>query len=110
TLSQVREDSLAPRRHIAVFFSIFAALALVITASGISGLMSLEVTERKHEIGIRMALGATPGRVMSSMMARALLTIAVGLGCGFAISWLMSTMMSTLIYGVVPRDSVTFAI
>ena len=109
-LAQVREDSLAPRRNTAVFFSIFAGLALAITASGISGLMSLEVTERKHEIGIRMALGATPGRVMGSMMARVFLIIVAGLGLGFAIAWLMSATMSRLIYGILPRDSVTFAV
>lgn len=109
-LARVRADSLAPRRNTAVFFSIFAVLALAITASGISGLMTLEVTERKHEIGIRMALGATPGRVMSSMMARVFLIIAAGLGLGFAIAWLMSATMSRLIYGILPRDSVTFAV
>ncbi len=108
-LTEVRENSLAPRRNTALFFTIFAALALAITASGISGLMALEVTERKHEIGIRIALGATPGRVMSSMMARVLAIIAAGLGCGFAAAWMMSVPMSKLIYGIVPRDSVTFA-
>src|SRR3984957_12156298 len=88
-LAQVREDSLAPRRNTAVFFSIFAVLALAITASGISGLMALEVTERKHEIGIRIALGATPERVMGSMMARVLGIIAAGLTCGVAAAWLI---------------------
>jgi predicted permease len=110
TLAQVRKDSLAPRRNTAVFFSIFASLALAITAIGISGLMSLEVTERRHEIGIRMALGATPGRVMSSMMGRAFLIIAAGLGFGFTMAWAMSATMSKLIYGILPRDSVTFAV
>jgi ABC-type antimicrobial peptide transport system permease subunit len=108
-LSQVRENSLAPRRTTAIFLSIFAAVALAITASGISGLMALEVGERKHEIGIRMALGATPGRVMSSMMVRAIAIVVAGLGCGFAAAWIMSTLMSKLIYGIVPRDSLTFA-
>jgi putative ABC transport system permease protein len=108
-LAAVREDSLLPRRNTALFFSIFAVLALAITASGISGLMALEVTERKHEIGIRMALGATPRRVMGSMMARVCAIIAGGLGCGFGAAWLMSAPMSKLIYGVLPRDSTTFA-
>ena len=55
-----------------------------------------------------MALGATPGRVMSSMMTQALAIILGGLGCGFAAAWLISTSMSKLIYGIVPRDAVTF--
>ncbi|MGC2110908.1 MAG: ABC transporter permease [Candidatus Korobacteraceae bacterium] len=108
-LAEVRENSLAPRRNTALFFTIFAVLAMAITASGISGLMALEVTERKHEIGIRIALGATPGGVMGSMMARVLAIMAAGLGCGFVAAWLMSAPMSNLIYGIVPRDSVTFA-
>lgn len=108
-LSQVRQESLAPRRNTAIFLGVFALLAMAITASGISGLMALEVGERKHEIGIRMALGATPGRVMSSMMAQVFAIIIAGLGCGFAAAWLMSSSMSKLVYGIVPRDSLTFA-
>jgi ABC-type antimicrobial peptide transport system permease subunit len=56
-----------------------------------------------------MALGATPGRVMRSMMAQVLAIILAGLGCGFAAAWLMSSSMSKLVYGIVPRDSLTFA-
>jgi predicted permease len=110
SLSEVRENSLIPRRNTAWFFSLFAALALAITASGISGLMALEVTERKHEIGIRLALGATPGRVMNTMMARVMAIVLGGLGFGVLIAWLMSSSMQKLIYGIVPRDSVTFAV
>jgi putative ABC transport system permease protein len=108
-LTQVREDSLVPRRSTALFFSIFACLALAITASGISGLMALEVSERRHEIGIRLALGATPGKLMSAMLGRLLAIIAVGMGCGFLVSWLMSGSMSKLVYGILPRDFATFA-
>lgn len=109
-LAQVRENSLAPRRNLALFFSIFAGLALAITASGISGLMALEVAERKHEIGIRIALGATPHKVMGSMMTRVLAIVIAGLGCGFGVAWLMAAPMSKLIYGIVPRDAVTFTL
>jgi predicted permease len=108
-LLQVRENSLAPRRSTAIFLSLFALLALGITASGISGLMSLEVGDRKHEIGVRLALGATPHRVIRSMMGQALAIVVAGLGVGFAVAWLMSTSMSRLLYGVVPRDALTFA-
>ena len=105
---QVRENSLAPHRTTAVFLSIFAIVALCITASGICGMMALSVGERKHEIGVRLALGASPGRVIRSMMGQALALILAGLGAGFAIAWLMSTSMSRVIFGVGPRDSVTF--
>ena len=59
-MMQVRNDWLASRRTTAMFLSVFAVLALCITASGISGMMALAVGERKHEIGVRLALGATP--------------------------------------------------
>jgi predicted permease len=108
-LADVRQQSLAPRRDIALFFGVFAVLGLAITASGIAGLMTLEVTERKHEIGVRLALGATPGRVIGRIMGRVLVIILGGLGCGFGVAWLMSASMSKLIYGILPRDSATFA-
>jgi putative ABC transport system permease protein len=108
-LSEVRENSLGPRRNTALFFSVFAVVALAITATGISGLMALEVTERRHEIGVRLALGATPQRVIRSMMRRVIVIIAAGLGCGFLAAWTISAPMSNLIYGILPRDSVTFS-
>jgi putative ABC transport system permease protein len=107
---EVRQNSLAPRRTTTVFLSIFAIIALCITASGISGMMAISVGERKHEISVRLALGATPRRVIGSMMGQALALILAGLGAGFVITWLMSTSMSGVIFGVGPRDSVTFVL
>ena len=72
--------------------------------------MSLEVGERKHEIGVRLALGATPHRVIGSMMRQVLAIVVAGLGVGCAVAWMMSASMSRLLYGVVPRDSLTFAL
>ena len=109
-MMQVRKDWLASRRTTAMFLSVFAVVALCITASGISGMMALAVGERKHEIGVRLALGATPGTVIRSMMQQVLVLMTLGLGAGFGASWVMSTSMSHIIYGVAPRDAVTFAI
>ncbi len=108
-LLRVRTDWLASRRTTALFLGIFAAVALCITASGISGMMALAVGERKHEIGVRLALGATPGTVIGSMMKQVLLLVAVGLGVGFIAAWMMSASMSHVIFGIAPRDSITFA-
>jgi putative ABC transport system permease protein len=108
-MTQVRNDWLASRRTTAMFLSVFAVLALCITASGISGMMALAVGERKHEIGVRLALGATPNIVIWSMMRQVLVLMAVGLGAGFGAAWLMSTLMSSVIFGIAPRDSLTFA-
>ncbi len=108
-MTQVRKDWLASRRTTAMFLSVFAIVALCITASGISGMMALAVGERKDEIGVRLALGATPNTVIGSMMRQVFVLMALGLGAGFGAAWLMSTLMSPVIVGIAPRDSVTFA-
>jgi putative ABC transport system permease protein len=108
-MMQVRQEWLASRRTTAMFLSVFAVVALCITASGISGMMALAVGERKHEIGVRLALGATPGTVILAMMKQVLALMTVGLGAGFGAAWVMSTSMSHLIAGIAPRDAVTFA-
>ena len=105
---QVREEWLALRRTTAVLLSAFAVIALCITASGISGMMALTVGERKHEIGVRLAVGATPGSVILSMMKQVLVLTMIGLGAGFSAAWLMSTSMSHVISGIAPRDAITF--
>jgi putative ABC transport system permease protein len=107
-MMQVRKEWLSLRRTTAILLSIFAAIALCITASGISGMMALSVGERKHEIGVRLAVGATPGSVILSMMKQASVLMIIGLGTGFAAAWLMSTTMSHVISGITPRDAITF--
>lgn len=109
-MMQVRKDWLSLRRTTAMLLSIFAAIALCITASGISGMMALSVGERKHEIGVRLAVGATPGSVILSMMKQVSVLMTIGLGTGFAAAWLMSTTMSHVISGITPRDAVTFTV
>jgi putative ABC transport system permease protein len=108
-LGQVRANSLASPRVTALFLGLFAAVALGITAAGISGMMGLLVSERQHEIGIRLALGATSGRVIGSMMRQALMLIFAGLGSGLIMAWLLSAAMSRLVFGIGPRDALTFA-
>jgi putative ABC transport system permease protein len=109
-MMQVRKDWLASRRMTAMFLSVFAAIALCITASGISGMMALTVGERKHEIGVRLAVGATPGTVILSMMKQVSVLMMIGLGAGFVAAWMMSTSMSHIISGIAPRDAITFEV
>jgi predicted permease len=106
----VRNKWIAPWRTTATFLAVFAVVALCITASGISGLMALAVAERKHEIGVRLALGATPGAVIRSMLKQVVLLAVLGLAAGSAIAWEMSRAMSAAIAGIVPRDAMTFGI
>jgi predicted permease len=109
-MTEVRKEWLASRRTTAMFLSVFAVIALCITASGISGMMALTVGERKHEIGVRLAMGATPGSVILSMMKQVLALMTIGLGSGFCAAWLMSTSMSHIISGIAPRDVMTFTV
>jgi putative ABC transport system permease protein len=109
-MTQVRDSWLASRRTTAMFLTIFAAVALCITASGISGLMALAVGERKHEIGVRLALGATPNLVIRSMMGQVLVLTLLGLAAGFAVAWEVASSMSAVVSGIAPRDAVTFGV
>jgi putative ABC transport system permease protein len=104
----VRKEWLASRRTTAIFLGVFAVIALSITASGISGMMALSVGERKHEIGVRLAMGATPGTVIIAMMKQMLSLVAIGLGAGFCAALLMSASISHMISGIAPRDLVTY--
>lgn len=109
-MMQVRESWLASRRTTAMFLSVFAVVALCITASGISGLMALAVGERKHEIGVRLALGATPGLVIRSMMRQVVGLTLLGLTVGFAGAWEAARSMSAVVSGIAPRDALTFGV
>ena len=71
-------------------------------------MMALTVGERKHEIGVRLAMGATPGSVVSSLIKQLLALTMVGLGGGFCAAWLMSTSVSHIISGIAPRDVVPY--
>jgi predicted permease len=109
-MMQVRDSWLASRRTTAMFLTVFAVVALCITASGISGLMALAVGERKHEIGVRLALGATPSLLIRSMMRQVLMLTVLGLATGFAVAWEVANSMSAVVSGIPPRDAVTFGV
>jgi predicted permease len=108
TLKQVRDDSLASPRLTAILLSLFAVLALVITAAGISGIVALAVSQRTHEIGIRMVLGATPANVLGMVLRQGMAPVLIGLGLGVAGALALTGLMSSLLFGVEPADPFTF--
>jgi predicted permease len=108
TLEQARGDSLASPRLTAILLSLFAGLALVITAAGIAGVMALSVTQRKQEIGIRMALGATRGSVLMMVMRSGMVLVLSGLVLGIMGSLILTKLMSSLLFSVQPTDPLTF--
>ena len=108
TLEQVRTESLASPRLTTILMSLFAGLALVITAAGIAGVMALSVSQRTNELGIRMALGATSGRVMAMVMRQGMTMVVTGLGLGVVGALALTRLMTSLLFSVEPTDPVTF--
>ena len=108
TLEQVRTESLASPRLTTILMSLFAGLALVITSAGIAGVMALSVSQRTNEIGIRMALGATSGRVMAMVMRQGMTMVVTGLGLGVVGALALTRLMTSLLFSVEPTDPVTF--
>ncbi len=108
-MRQVVADSIAPRRFQAALMGMFAAFALILAAVGIYGVVSYWVTQRTHEIGIRMALGATRLEVLADVLRQAgWLTLAggaIGLGAAFA----LTPLLHSLLYGVGPGDPLVYA-
>ena len=109
TLEAIRHHSLSPPRLTAMLVTLFAAVALVITAAGIAGVVSFSVKQRAKEIGVRMALGAQPGRVVRMIVGRGLTPVGIGLGAGVVCALLMTHAASRLLFAVEPTDPTTYA-
>jgi predicted permease len=109
TMDQVVAEATAEPRFYALLIGSFAAVALVLAAVGIYGVMSYSVSRRTQEIGIRMALGAKPGDVIGSVMKQAAMLAAAGVGTGLIGALALTRLMAGLLYGVRPGDPVTFA-
>ena len=108
TLEEVRTNSLAPHRLIATLLGLFALLALVITATGIGGVLAFSVSQRTQEIGIRMALGATRADVLWMVLRQGLGLVLIGLAVGTVTAFFLTELMTSVLYGVPPTDPLTF--
>ena len=107
-MDDIRSDSLAPPRLTATLLGLFAALALVITAAGIAGVIAFSVNQRTQEFGVRVALGARRTDVVSMVVGEGVRLAATGLACGAAGAMLLGGLLSTMLYGIGPTDSVTY--
>jgi putative ABC transport system permease protein len=101
--------SLTQERVIAMLAGFFGALALLLAGLGLYGVTSYAVSRRRTEIGIRMALGAEPGRVMRLVLSRVTLLVGIGVLVGAGLSVWAAKFVETLLYGLEPRDPVTLA-
>jgi putative ABC transport system permease protein len=108
TLDRVIVNNIIGLSYVGVMLSVLGAIAMVFSAVGIYGLMAYSVTERTHEIGIRLALGAARKDVLRMLARHGLALTLTGLGIGLAISIPLARLLSRLIYGVSANDLATF--
>ena len=108
TMENLLADSVARARFSTLLLTVFAVVALVLAAVGIYGVMSYAVTQRTHEIGIRMAMGAQATDVLKLIVKKGLTLIMCGVGIGLGAALALTQIMSSLLYGVSATDPLTF--
>jgi putative ABC transport system permease protein len=109
TLQSFVAENVAPRRLSVLLLSLFAGLALLLAGVGIYGVISYSVTQRLHEIGIRMALGASPRDVIRLVVGQGARLVAAGVGVGVVCAFGLTRLLSSLLFGVSASDPLTFA-
>jgi len=110
TMEQQLSQSIAPQRFIALLLSLFATLALIQALIGIYGVMSYAVAQRRQELGIRMALGAQPGNILSLVLRRGMKLTLIGMALGLMGAVASTRLLRDMLFGVKPIDPLTFAV
>jgi putative ABC transport system permease protein len=108
-MTELVDQSLGTTRLSAALFALFGVLGLVLAAVGIYGVMSYTVQQRRHEIGVRIALGARPSTVIRLVMRRGATLALIGIVVGTIGGLVATRLMSKLLFGIAPSDPVTFA-
>jgi putative ABC transport system permease protein len=108
TMEEIKADSIASQRLNLTLLSIFAGVALILALVGIYGVMSYAVTQRTHEIGIRLALGAQTGNVLKMVIGNGMKMALLGVGVGVVGAFLLTRVMQNLLFGVSATDTLTF--
>jgi predicted permease len=107
-MEDVVSQSLSRQRLHMLLMSVFAGSALLLAAIGIFGLMAYAVQQRTHEIGLRMALGAAPGRVSAMVIRQGMLPVMIGLAVGLVAAYFLANVLASILFEVEPRDPAVF--
>jgi len=108
SIERLQQDSVASPRITAILLAIFAGLALLISATGIAGVMALSVSQRSHELGIRMALGQSRGSLVQMLLQQGLVLAGGGTVLGIVGALALGRLLASLLYNTSTRDIVTF--
>ena len=110
TMTDALSESVAQPRFYAILLGSFAAIALIIAALGIYGVISYTVSQRTRELGIRIALGAQRERVVRLVIGQGLTLTLIGIVIGLAGAYMLTRLIASLLFGVAPADALTFAV
>jgi putative ABC transport system permease protein len=110
TMEQRLSDALARRRFATFLLGLFAVIALILATIGVYGVMAYSVTQRTQEMGIRLALGAQPVRIVTMVVRQSMLLVVIGVGLGLLGALALTRVMASLLYGVSAIDPLTFAL
>jgi putative ABC transport system permease protein len=108
TLEEIKTQSVAPAQLRTVLLAIFAGIAVLLAAVGIYGVVAYSVSQRVHEMAIRLALGASPGGLLNLVIRKAMLLVLVGLALGAVAGLALTRVLASLLYDTSPTDPVTF--
>ncbi|HEV2706871.1 MAG TPA: ABC transporter permease [Pyrinomonadaceae bacterium] len=109
TMDDIIAQSVASRRFAMMLLAVFAGVALVLAAVGIYGVMAYSVTQRTHEIGIRMALGAQARDILRLVVGQGMMLALIGVALGLIAAFGLTRVMTSMLYGVSATDPLTFA-
>jgi putative ABC transport system permease protein len=108
SMDRVIENASAERRISMVLLLIFAGMALLLSAIGIYGVMAYTTTQRRHEIGIRLALGAGGSDVLRLVVGQGMRLVVIGLGAGLLGAWMLSRVLASQLFGISAQDPLTY--
>jgi putative ABC transport system permease protein len=107
-MEQLVSEAIAEPRVYAALLTIFGIVAMLLAAIGIYGVMAYNVTQRTHEIGVRMALGAKPASVLGMVLGRGVKLALAGIAIGLIGAVTLTRLMEQLLFGISPTDPLTF--